>query len=360
MLILGIETSCDETAIAIVRDGKEILYSSLSSQLRIHKRFGGVVPELASRAHLESISPLLKEVLRGAKSSFRDMDGIAVTYGPGLVGALLIGVALGKSISFTLRLPWVGINHIEAHLYANFLSHSNFKFPLIGLVVSGGHTALFYMKELGKYELLGRTLDDAAGEAFDKVAKLLGLGYPGGPIIDRVAKDGNGKRINFPRPYLGKESLDFSFSGLKTSVLYYLRARGWSLSARGVLQRRIRLGRRSAFFGGGAQEVKDIAASFQAAVVDVLVEKVMRAAKIKKVKGVLLGGGVAVNSLLRREMRKRAEEGGLKVYFPTSELCTDNAAMVAGLGFIKLQAGERASLSLNADPNLSLGSREQR
>ena len=313
MLILGIETSCDETASSVVEDGKKILSNVIASQMDIHSKYGGVVPELASRRHIQNIIPVILESLETAKVTLDDIDGIAVTQGPGLVGSLLIGVSTAKALSYTKNLPIVGVNHLEGHIYSNFLEHEELQPPFVSLVVSGGHTDLVYVGT-GKreYEKLGQTMDDAAGEAFDKVGKLLELGYPGGPIIDKISKEGNPKAISFPRPYVWNHNLNFSFSGLKTSVLNYLlkeKANGHEIN------------------------VANVAASFQAAVVDVLVEKTLRATEIKNVNTVTIAGGVAANSALRQRFTERCQGVGYKLYYPRLILCTDNAAMIAGIGY---------------------------
>ncbi len=338
MLICGIETSCDETAIAIVEDGKQIVASVIFSQEDIHRPFGGVVPEIACRTHLERIFLLLEEVFKKSNLSREKIDAWAVTYGPGLVGALLIGIAVAKSLSYVTGKPLLGINHIEGHLYANILEHEEISFPWVGLVVSGGHTSLYFSPRLGKYKLLGETADDAAGEAFDKVAKLLSLGYPGGPAIEEAAKSGDRKKIRFPRPksrLLGpkdkRNPFGFSFSGLKTAVLYYLRDHPGELSRKA-----------------------DIAAGFQEAVVEVLVKRTAEAATRFGVRTVLVSGGVASNGRLREEFDKFGKESGINIFFPSPLLCTDNAAMIAGLGFSKLQKGETASLDLGPVPGLKL------
>lgn len=351
MLVLGMETSCDETAVAIVKEGKEVLSNLISSQINLHQKFGGVVPELASRKHLEVINFLTAQALDEAKVKFKEIDAIAVTYGPGLEGALLIGVAVAKALSFVHNLPLVGVNHLEGHLYANFLTStfnrstiqpSNYPtiqpsnhpdFPLLCLIVSGGHTILLFVEDHGRYEVLGKSRDDAAGEAFDKGARALGLGYPGGPIIDQIAKSGNCQAHTFPRAYLGKNSLDFSFSGLKTSLIYYLRE----------LKQR-----------GSKFSLPDVCASFQQAIVDILVDKTIRAAEIRKVKDILLGGGVAVNSVLRKKMSEAAKERGLKTHFPPPLLCTDNAAMIATAGYYQLKLGKASDLYLDVVPGLKI------
>jgi N6-L-threonylcarbamoyladenine synthase len=310
MLILGIETSCDETAAAVVEDGKRMLSNIVASQIDVHSRFGGVVPELASRKHIQNIVPVISQALSCAGVTLDEVDGIAVTQGPGLVGSLLVGISVAKALAYARGLPIVGVNHLEGHIYSNFLEHSDLRPPFISLVVSGGHTDLVYVGP-GKrqYQKLGQTMDDAAGEAFDKVAKLLELGYPGGPIIDKLSKKGDAEAIPFPRPVLKTHSLNFSFSGLKTAVLNY------------VLRQREE---------GHEINIADVAASFQAAVVDVLTEKTLRAAEMKKINVIVLGGGVAANSALRKQLAKRCQKLGYKLYYPTEAiLCTDNAAMIA-------------------------------
>lgn len=329
MLVLGIETSCDETAVAIVEDGKRILSNLVASQVDVHSKFGGVVPELASRKHIQNIVPLISQSLKDANVTLDEIDGIAVTQGPGLVGSLLVGISMAKAIAYAKGRPIVGVNHLEGHIYSNFLEHEDLEPPFISLVVSGGHTELFYVaSKRREYEKLGQTMDDAAGEAFDKVAKLLGLGYPGGPIIDNLAKEGDPKAIPFPRPYVWDHSLNFSFSGLKTAVLnYFLRERDNIILA-------------------------DVAASFQSAVVDVLTEKAIRAAEIKKVNKIALAGGVAANSALRKQLSLRCQKIGYKLYYPSPILCTDNAAMIAGVGYHILNAplpDRVQGLSLSSD-----------
>lgn len=329
MLVLGIETSCDETSASIVEDGKRILSNIVASQIDIHSKFGGVVPELASRKHIQNIIPVITEALSEANVSLDDIKGIAVTQGPGLVGSLLIGISTAKAISFTKGLPIVGVNHLEGHIYSNFLEHADLEPPFISLVVSGGHTDLIYIRNKEReYEKLGQTMDDAAGEAFDKVAKLLDLGYPGGPIIDKLSKEGNPKAIPFPRPYVWDHSLNFSFSGLKTAVLNYI------VNAKKI---------------GQNINPADVASSFQASVVDVLTEKAIKAAEVKKVNIITIAGGVAANSGLRKRMSERCQELGYKLYYPSPKLCTDNAAMIAGVGYLILK-------NSNADSDLELDS----
>lgn len=331
MLALGIETSCDETACAVLEDGDKVLSNVIGSSLPLHRRFGGVVPEIACRAHVESINYILDQALRQAGVNLEELDLVAVTYGPGLVGALLVGISVAKAISFSRGLPLVGVNHLEAHLEVNFLNGTKPKAPFIGLVISGGHTSLVYRARLeDEYERLGSTRDDAVGEAFDKVAKILGLGYPGGPAIDERARSGDPEKIRFPRARLKKGLFDFSFSGIKTAVLYYVRDH------------------RSA-------QTEDIAASFQEAVVEVLVEKTLCAARSKRAGSILVGGGVAANSRLREKLTESAEREAIRVYFPTAQFCTDNACMVASLGWRQFRRGLTSDLSLTADPNLGFG-----
>jgi N6-L-threonylcarbamoyladenine synthase len=336
MFVLAIETSCDDTGAAVILDGRKILSNVVSSQISIHQKYGGVVPELASRRHIESIVPIVTEALETAKVKLKDINGIAVTQGPGLVGSLLVGLSFAKSLAFATGLPFVGVNHIEAHLSAIFLEENPPRFPFIGLVVSGGHTSLFRVDGFGKYKRLGQTRDDAAGEAFDKVAKLLGLGYPGGPIIDELSKSGNPRAIRFPRPSLGKNSLDFSFSGLKTSVVNYVKSNPEPT-------------------GGYPEDlIWDIVSSFQEAVVDVLVKKTLQAAQLQGLRRVVLSGGVAANRHLREKMKDDASVQKVKVYMPSPSFCTDNAAMVGVVGYEYLKRGIRSPLSLNAFSNLPL------
>ncbi len=331
MLILGIETSCDETSASVVENGKTVLSNIITSQDEIHAPFGGIVPELASRKQLESIGWVTRETINRAKTKFSKIDAIAVTYGPGLAGSLLIGVEFAKALSYSLSIPLVGVNHIQAHLYANFLEGCKINFPYIGLIISGGHTSLFYVEDFLVYSFLGQTRDDACGEAFDKAAQILKLGYPGGPIIDRISKTGNPSAIKFPRAHMDNK-FDFSFSGLKTSLLRYVEKRGKIAK----------------------KELPDIAASFQEAIVDAIVKKTILAANEKKTDTIVVGGGVAANSRIRFKMQKEAKNKNLKVFFPKQlKLCTDNAAMVAGLGYWMLKKGTVSSLMLDAKPNLS-------
>ena len=336
MRVLAIETSCDDTGAAAVLDGRKILSNIVSSQVSVHQKYGGVVPELASRRHIESIVPIVKEALEVARVTLREIDGIAVTQGPGLVGSLLVGLSFAKSLAFVTGAPFVGVNHIEAHLSAIFLDENPPQFPFIGLVVSGGHTSLFRVDGFGKYKRLGQTRDDAAGEAFDKVAKLLGLGYPGGPIIDELSKSGNPKAIRFPRSFLGKNSLDFSFSGLKTAVVNYVKSHLKPIE------------------GYPEDLIQDIVSSFQEAVVDVLVKKTLQAAQQQGLKKVVLSGGVAANQHLREKIKEEASQQKVKVYMPSPSFCTDNAAMVGVVGYEYLKRGIRSPLSLNAFSNLPL------
>lgn len=329
--ILGIETSCDETAVAIIKDGREIIANIVASQIETHKQFGGVVPEIASRQHVEQITIVLEEAFTAANLAWDDIDAIAVTEGPGLVGALLVGVNAAKSLAFAKDKPLIGVHHIAGHIYANRLE-AEFSFPLLALIVSGGHTELILMKEHGAYEVIGETLDDAAGEAYDKVARVLGLPYPGGPEIDKLAAVGEAN-IDFPRAWLGADSYDFSFSGLKSAVINH---------AHNVKQR------------GESLVDADVAASFQASVVEVLTEKAYRAAKEYKVKQVIVAGGVAANRGLRTAMNSRFEAEELELYFPAIHLCTDNAAMIAAAGSILFERGKFAGWDLNANPGLML------
>ncbi len=342
MLVLGIETSCDETSAAVVRDGRFILSNVVASQIEIHRRYGGVFPEVASRQHILSIVPVVEEALEKAGVDWEDLNGVAVTYGPGLAGSLLVGVNVAKAIAWARGLPLIGVNHIEAHIYANWLlDEPPSGFPLLCLVVSGGHTSLFLMKDHGEYDELGHTLDDAAGEAFDKIARLLGLGFPGGPAIEQEARRGNPEAFKLPRAWL-RGTYNFSFSGLKTAVLRELQRYGEDIS----LKPETKL--------PPDVPVADLAASFQEAVVDVLVEKTRQAAVNYQVKEVLLAGGVAANHLLRERMKSALP---VPVRWPPPELCTDNAAMVAAAGYFNLLKGRRSDWDLDVVPNLKLGTR---
>ncbi|MGH2710422.1 MAG: tRNA (adenosine(37)-N6)-threonylcarbamoyltransferase complex transferase subunit TsaD [Actinomycetota bacterium] len=332
MRVLGIETSCDETAVAVVDDLK-VLSNLLASQHEIHGRFGGVVPELASRAHLERLNPLIDAALREAGTEWGDIEAVAVTRGPGLVGALLVGLASAKAVALALEVPMIGVNHLEGHIYANFLEHGPPEPPYVVLLVSGGHTMLVHMPEEHRYEILGQTLDDAAGEAFDKIARFLGLGYPGGPELDRLARDGNPDAVRFPRAMANSGDFDFSLSGLKTAVIRHVKAE------------------REA---GRDMPVEDLAASFQEAVVDVQVQKTLAAAESTGVERILLGGGVVANSRLRERISAEAEGRGLGVLYPSLELCTDNGAMIAAAGAARLALGEASSFDIAADPGLRL------
>jgi N6-L-threonylcarbamoyladenine synthase len=339
MLVLGIETSCDETEAAVIRDGREIVSSVISSQIKTHARFGGVVPELASREHLDKIVPIVEEAFTRAQVTPGDIDGIAVTVGPGLVGSLLVGVSYAKAMAFALNKPLVGVNHIEGHIYSVCFENPPVEHPALALIVSGGHTNLFYVPAPGKYKVVGRTRDDAAGEAFDKVAKLLGLGYPGGPIIERLAREGNPSAVEFALPRMGDNRPDFSFSGLKTAVTKYVRESGLQPQQNGAEV---------------SQGIKDLAASFQSTVVRSLVSTMERVAREYHPRTLIVAGGVACNGALRAAARVAAEELDVPVYFPSPHLSTDNAAMIAAAGTVKLKAGERAGWDLNADVMLRL------
>ncbi len=336
MKILAIETSCDDTGAAVLLNGRTILSSLVSSQVAVHQKYGGVVPELASRKHLEMIVPMVREALERADLALEEIDGVAVTQGPGLVGSLLVGLSFAKSIAFGRKIPFIGVNHLEAHLSAIFLEERAPRFPYVGLVVSGGHTALFHVEGFGRYRLMGQTRDDAAGEAFDKVAKWLGLGYPGGPIIDRLASKGDPRSIRFPRASLPGDSFDFSFSGLKTAVVNMVKAHPQFSE------------------GLPGEVVRDIVSSFQEAVVDVLVKKTFQAARHLGLKRVVLSGGVAANQRLRERMSEVASEEKVRLYLPSPEFCTDNAAMVGLVGYEYLKRGIQSPLSLNAFSNLVL------
>jgi len=327
-LVLGIETSCDETAAALVMGGYDVVSSAVSTQVDLHAQYGGVVPEIASRAHLDLLNPMIARAIVEAGVSEERIDAVACTVGPGLIGALLVGVSAAKALALTWGVPFVGVNHMEAHLYAAFLEDPTLEFPMVVMLVSGGHTMLIEMQDHGQYRLLGQTIDDAAGEAFDKVARFLGLGYPGGPAIDHEAEFGDPEAINFPRAMLN-DGLDFSFSGLKTSVMNYVR-KNPDVSA------------------------SDVSASFQAAVVDVLVTKARRAAEQVGARGLVLGGGVAANSLLRERFLTVCTDVGIHGFLPSCAMCTDNAAMIAAAGWHRLRSDGPTSLDAGAYPNLRL------
>lgn len=335
-IILGIETSCDETAASVVRNGREVLSNVISSQIDLHKLYGGVVPEIASRKHIEKINQVIEEALTEANVKLEEVTAIAVTYGPGLVGALLVGVSAAKAISFATGIPLVGVHHIEGHISANYIENSQLEPPFICLVVSGGHTHLVAVKAYGEYEIIGRTRDDAAGEAFDKVARAIGLGYPGGPKIDELSKIGDPQAIHFPRAKVNGSMYDFSFSGLKSAVLNYINS---------CQMKDIEINH------------ADIAASFQQAVIDVLVSHSIEAIKKYGMNQFAIAGGVASNSALREAFDKACEENGLKFYRPSPIFCTDNAAMIAVAGYYEYMDGIRSGLELNAVPNLKLGER---
>ncbi len=334
MLILGIESSCDDTAASVVEDGRNVLSSIVSSQDMIHARYGGVVPELASRRHIEMIIPVVGEALSKAGVTLKDIEGIAVTQGPGLVGSILIGLSFAKAVSYTTGIPFTGVNHIEAHPHAAFLVEGGAQkeaphFPFVALIVSGGHTTLLHFTDFTEYKILGQTLDDASGEAFDKVAKLLGLGYPGGVAIDRLAKEGDRKFVEFTRPFMAKGNLDFSFSGIKTAVLNFVRTREGGLSP---------------------EVVKDLAASFQEAVVDVLVGKALWALDAAGARDLIVAGGVACNSRLRVRLTETARDEGFRLFIPPPHFCSDNGAMIAALGYHQLKKGMLGALDMDSKP----------
>ena len=326
MLVLGIESSCDETSVAIVEDGRKVLSNVINSQIKIHERFGGVVPEIASRNHVQAISTVTKQALEQAKTTFDQVDAISCTMGPGLVGALLVGVSYAKALSFALDKPLIGTNHIKGHIAANYITHKELKPPFICLIISGGHTHLVQVKDYNDFQILGKTRDDAIGEAFDKVARVIGLGYPGGPKIDKMAKQGK-PNIHLPRTYF--ENLDFSFSGIKTAV--------------------INLNHKNPDI-----DKSDLCASFEQAVTEVIVTNTVKACKNSNVKTVALAGGVSANSYIRNAFDNVAKENNIDIYYPEMELCTDNAAMIASAGYYELINGKTSSLDLNAIPNLRI------
>lgn len=331
MIVLGIETSCDDTSAAVF-DGHSLLSNITSTQL-IHRNFGGVVPELASRSHIQLLIPIIKQALHQAGITQKSIQGVAVTYGPGLAGSLLVGLSIAKGMVLSLKIPFIGINHLEGHIWANRLTNPELNPPFIVLIVSGGHTQIVLVQDWGDYKVLGRTRDDAAGEAFDKVGKLLEMGYPGGPAIEKCAKKGNPKYTHFPRAFLEEGSLDFSFSGLKTAVLNYVRKMGPEKTK---------------------EHLSDIASSFQEAVIDVLVEKLITAAEKFDIQKICLAGGVAVNKTLREKITYRAQEKNLVVYWPPPHLCTDNAGMIASAGHHYLHRGITSPINLSPAPSLNL------
>ena len=335
-LILAIETSCDETSVALVEDGRKIRANIISSQVPLHRKYGGVVPEIASRKHIENVLPVLEECLTEAGVTLDDIDGIGVTYGPGLVGALLVGVSAAKALAFSLGVPLLGVHHLEGHIFANFLENEQLEPPFVALVVSGGHTALVHVKDYSTFELLGETRDDAVGEAFDKVARILGLPYPGGPEVERLAKEGDPDAIPFPKALCEKGSFEFSFSGLKSAVLNYHNSKKMK-----------------------NEEINpaDVAASFQSAALDVLVEKTMQAMEVCGVKQLVLAGGVAANTMLREKLTEAAAQKGIAFSYPNKILCTDNAAMIACRAHYLYEEGRFADLHLNGVPSLPLGKR---
>lgn len=336
VLILAIESSCDETAAAVVKNGRTVLSNVISSQIDLHTLFGGVVPEIASRKHIEKINQVIEQALSDADVTLDNITAVGVTYGPGLVGALLVGVAEAKAIAYARQIPLVGVNHIEGHVYANFIEHNDLEPPFLCLIVSGGHTHLVVMEDYGKFKILGRTRDDAAGEAFDKVARAIGLGYPGGPKIDKTAKEGNPNAIVFPKARIDGAPYDFSFSGLKSAVLNYIN------------QKKMK-----------EEEINtaDLAASFQKAVVDVLTEHAIKAAQEYGYHRVVLAGGVAANSALRASLSQACNAAGLQFCYPSPIYCTDNAAMIGAAAYYEYQKGVRHGWDLNAIPNLKLGER---
>lgn len=331
--ILGIESSCDETAAAVVRDGRDVLSNVVSTQILIHRKFGGVVPEIASRKHIEHVLPVIDKALKDAKLTLEDIDAVAVTYGPGLVGALLVGLSAAKGLALGMGKPLIGVNHLEGHVFANFLADKDLKPPFLALVVSGGHTSLLVVEDYNTFRLLGQTRDDAAGEAFDKIARYMGLPYPGGPEIEKLALNGDATAIEFPRPLL-PNSYDFSFSGLKSAVINYVH---------------------TAEMKGTPAKREDVAASFQQAIVDVLVTKCQQAIKATHLKKIVLAGGVSANKHLQEALAKGAEEAGAELVHPTPILCTDNAVMIGVRGYYQYLNHDFAALDLNADPSLGLG-----
>lgn len=334
VLLLGLETSCDETSAAVIADGRKILSNVIASQIPVHQKYGGVVPELASRRHVEDVIPVIDQALSLAGVGLADLDAIGVTFGPGLVGALLVGVAAAKALAFSTAIPLIGVHHLEGHMFAPLLTHPELAPPFVALIVSGGHTSLVHVRDYSSFQLLGQTRDDAAGEAFDKVARVLGLPYPGGPQVEALAKTGNPAAIRFPRSFSGDGTFEFSFSGLKSAVINTLHT---------ASQR------------NETVVAADVAASFQAAVVDILAEKALQAVSHCEVSSLVLSGGVAANGSLRRELDRRCQLAGVRLYSPDTILCTDNAAMIGCRAYYQLLAGDIADLSLNAIPSLPLG-----
>lgn len=328
ILTLAIESSCDETSVAIVKNGREVLSNVIATQIDIHKKYGGVVPEIASRNHVENITFVIEEAVEKAGVTLNDVDVICCTYGPGLVGALLVGLSTAKAMAYALNKPFIGVHHIEGHIAANYITHKDLKPPYLCLVVSGGHSHLVHVKDYTEFEVLGKTRDDAVGEAFDKVSRTIGLGYPGGPVIDKMAKEGT-PRYHLPRTHF--ENLDFSFSGIKTAVINLVHKEGANIN------------------------VNDLCASFEEAVTDVLSDNVLKAVKELNLNKIAIAGGVSANSYLRNRMAKLGEENGLEVYYPELVLCTDNAAMIAAAGYYNYLAGKTSSWDLNAVPNLKIG-----
>ena len=335
---MGLETSCDETSAAVIADGRKILSNVISSQIPIHQKYGGVVPELASRRHMENVLPVIDHALSEAGVTLADLDAVGVTHGPGLVGALLVGVAAAKALAFATGLPLVGVHHLQGHIFASLLSHPELEPPFISLVVSGGHTSLVHVRDYSSFHLLGQTRDDAAGEAFDKVARLLGLPYPGGPHVEKLAEDGDPKAIKFPRSFTSEDSFEFSFSGLKSAVINYLHT---------ASQRKETV------------NPADVAASFQFAVVDILTQKALQAVRQCGCPKLVLAGGVAANGSLRRALQLRCDAEKVQLYSPDIILCTDNAAMIGCRAYYQLQAGDIADLSLNAIPSLPLSGKQK-
>lgn len=339
MLVLGIESSCDETAAAVVHDGREILSSIISSQVELHRPWGGVVPELASREHLKKIDPIVREALDAASVGIDEIEAVAVTQGPGLIGSLMVGVSYAKALAFALGIPFVGVNHIEGHVYSVNFENPPAEYPAVALIVSGGHTNIFHIPQEGEYILMSRTRDDAAGEAFDKVAKMLGLGYPGGPVIEKLAREGDATKARFPRAKISDGSLDLSFSGLKTAVVRYVREQGIEPADDP---------------DNVSQEIRDVAAGFQEAVIGALIARLEQVAELVSPKTIIVAGGVACNTALRDAAAELGRKTGCPVHLPSKHLSTDNAAMIAAAGYFHLSRGERSPLDMAADVTLRL------